>query len=64
MYDAAQKGHTASIKLLLKHGADIHKPDNEGTPPVWIAAEMGHTDALHTLLKAGANAQTAEWRVD
>jgi ankyrin repeat protein len=61
VYTASEVGQTAAIKLLLKAGADIHKPTNEGTPPVWVAAQNGHADALHTLLKAGANARTAQW---
>ena len=62
VYIASQQGHTAAIKLLLKHGADVHKPTNKGFLPVRMAAYNGHTDALHTLLKAGANARTAQWR--
>ena len=59
LHMAADEGETEVLKILLNHGADIHKPDASNRTPVWIAAQEGHTDSLHTLLKAGANARTA-----
>ena len=33
---ASQKGHTESQKMLLEHGADVNKADNDGFTPLYI----------------------------
>lgn len=55
LHAAAQAGHVATVKLLLKVSllqleyTDIHKHT-----PIVRACEMGHLDVLQALLDAGA----------
>ena len=42
VYGASEEGHTSALKLLLKSGADVHKPSGQGMLPVWVAAAEGH----------------------
>ena len=43
---AAGKGHTATVKLLLDHGANIDLKNNYGWTPIHRAADKGHTDIV------------------
>lgn len=39
-------GHTAQVCLLLKHKADQHLKDNEGTDPLKIAVDKADADIV------------------
>ena len=52
---AAGNGHTATVKLLLDHGAKVCAADNkEWDAPLRAAAENGHTETAKLLLARGA----------
>jgi ankyrin repeat protein len=52
---AADKGHTAVVKVLLDHGADPNAKDTfyNATPIVW-ASSRGHAEVVKLLLEKGA----------
>lgn len=53
--NAASKGHSAMIGLLLEHGADVNKTEKDGvTTAIHKAATNGHAEAVRVLLNAGA----------
>jgi ankyrin repeat protein len=56
---ASEGGHVETIKVLIKRGADVNKPNNGGETPVYSASMAGHADAVHVLLKVGAVACVA-----
>jgi uncharacterized protein len=47
--------HAAVAKTLIKHGADLHIPDNWGLTALHMAANKGALQVLKLLLAAGAN---------
>ena len=47
---AAQIGHTAMVKLLYDHGADIHRASNDGERPIHDAARNGHDETVLLIL--------------
>jgi len=51
---AAQKGHKAAVKLLLKKGADVESEGNIGQTPLLLAAWNGHEAVVKLLLEKGA----------
>ena len=52
---ASYFGHTAVVKLLIQHGADVHARDNEA---VRKASKNGHADVVQLLIKHGAVLRT------
>jgi len=48
-------GNIPCIKLLLKHGADIHAVDNKGRTALVHAATIGKKEVMEVLLDAGAD---------
>lgn len=55
---AAQNGHTAVVRVLLKRGAD---PDLKGgycNYPLYVAATGNHPGTVRLLLESGANPDT------
>ncbi|KAI0839161.1 ankyrin repeat-containing domain protein [Hypoxylon sp. FL0890] len=55
LHAAAANGDTRTIKLLLKHGADIGKVVERHGMVLTVAARNGHVDAVRILLAAGAD---------
>lgn len=53
--DAARKGDLASVRALVKQGADASAPHADGMTPLHWAAEMGDAAMAEVLLRAGAN---------
>ena len=53
---AAASDATATIKLLLTHGAAVDLQDEAGATALLYAAQEGHLAAVFALLRAGANA--------
>lgn len=47
-------GNIPCIKLLLKHGADVHAVDNKGRTALVHAATIGKKEVMEVLLDAGA----------
>lgn len=52
---ASYLGFLDFINLLLHHGADPNKTNNDGDTPLIQAAAEGHTTTVETLVKNGAN---------
>lgn len=52
--DAANRGRTGVVKLLLAHGGDVNRVDNSGNPPLLRPVENGHAEIVRLLLAAGA----------
>jgi len=52
---AADKGHTAVVKVLLDHGADPNATDTfyRATPMIW-ASSRGHAEVVKLLIEKGA----------
>ena len=57
MEGAVYHGHTECVRLLIEHGADIHRHvfGHKNTALGW-AAIWGHTEIVRLLLEAGADA--------
>lgn len=52
---AAEKGATASLKTLLKRGADPDSKNEAGDPAIVLAARNGHLEVVKRLVEAGAD---------
>jgi ankyrin repeat protein len=57
---ACQNRHTECLSLLINHGAQLDKADNEGFTPAIIAYQHGHTDCLSLLINHGAQLDKAD----
>ncbi|NIF54951.1 ankyrin repeat domain-containing protein [Burkholderia sp. Ax-1724] len=55
LHSAAMFGDAALVRMLLKHGALIDKPDAGGDTPLHCAAWKNNADAVRALCEAGAN---------
>ena len=61
LWQAAWYGHAEIVKLLLTEGnAEVDKPSNSGTTPLYIAAKEGRTEIVKLLLRGGADANKAK----
>ncbi|KAH6842243.1 ankyrin repeat-containing domain protein [Chaetomium sp. MPI-CAGE-AT-0009] len=61
IHQAAQRGHTKVVKLLLKVKREYADLEGEnGETPLFLAAREGHTDIVEALLAAGANPNTID----
>jgi ankyrin repeat protein len=54
LHFAARSGDVASVRLLLKAGADANDPMPDQMSPLILAAQSGHGDVAALLLKSGA----------
>ncbi|OQX45687.1 MAG: hypothetical protein B0D90_02145, partial [Candidatus Sedimenticola endophacoides] len=52
---AAEKGHAATVALLLQGGADHAVLDDHDASALIVAADKGHTGVIDILLDAGAD---------
>jgi ankyrin repeat protein len=52
--EAAAKGYTDVIHLLLKNGANINQEGNDGENMLFVASERGQETAVQMLIEAGA----------
>ena len=52
--DAADRGRTDIVKLLLAHGADMNTLDKAGNTPLVMPIKNGHSEIVRLLLQAGA----------
>ena len=65
LIEAAFRGHTEAVKLLVSRGADINQPHRYPSrkypfkmSPIQAAANQGHTETVNTLIDLGANKAT------
>ncbi|MBR3925725.1 MAG: ankyrin repeat domain-containing protein [Akkermansia sp.] len=49
---AAEKGHSETVSILIKAGADVNTTGEEGPPPLYRAAAAGHSKCIKHLLTA------------
>ena len=54
---AIQIGNLDEIEMLLKHGADIERPDSIGHTPLLTAAMYGDLDVIEILIQNGVDLQ-------
>jgi ankyrin repeat protein len=59
-YVACQNGHTECLSLLINHGAELDKADDEGATPAFVACQNGHTECLSLLIDHGAQLDKAD----
>ena len=52
VFVAAQNGFSGIVGLLIKHGADVNQPINDGTPPLSMSIINGHPETARLLLQA------------
>ena len=52
---AATFGESASMKVLLEHGADPMRQDDAGSVPLLLSAAYGHLEATRLLIEHGAD---------
>jgi ankyrin repeat protein len=57
--DAAMKGDVATVRTLLKDGADVNAAQGDGVTALHWAARLGSADLTSTLVVAGANVRAA-----
>lgn len=55
LLDAATKGQTKNIGVLIASGADVNYTDQYGKSPLQEACRKGHLKSVKTLLDRGAN---------
>jgi ankyrin repeat protein len=55
LFEAAFRGHTDIVHLLLEHGGDLSATDAYGYKPLHRSALMGHTAVVVLLLEKGAD---------
>ena len=55
LLEAAREGDTASVRRLLKQGANIETKDQGGSTALALAADYGHADTVNLLLVKGAD---------
>ncbi|KAL8921174.1 MAG: hypothetical protein Q9172_004170 [Xanthocarpia lactea] len=54
LHEAAGRGHTDVVEILLKHGADLDATDNYGNKAFYRAVEEGHANVIKLLLERGS----------
>ena len=54
MLTAAANGHLEIVKMLLRHGADLHVKTNDGKTARSFAEERGHAAVAEFLRSRGA----------
>ena len=56
--------HAAAVRVLLQHGANLHRTNDAGETPLHVATHTGvgaaHADVIKALLAAGARPQQAD----
>ena len=59
LHAASGGGHTEVVRLLIQHGAEVDKVDDEGKTALMFAAEKGYKDVVEHLVEAGAGINNA-----
>jgi formylglycine-generating enzyme required for sulfatase activity len=55
LINAASRGHTDIVRLLIQGGAELNGKDRDGFNALMWAAYRGHADTVEELVRAGAN---------
>lgn len=64
LFTAANKGSLEFVKLFLKFGAQVDKPNDKGNTPLWMACCNGFLDVAAELLNNKANPNAANLKGD
>src|SRR6266567_5330850 len=56
LMEAVKHGDTAAVASMLKHGADVNKPEPDGTTALHWAAHRNDLKMAELLIRAGAKA--------
>ena len=56
---ASAMGRLPLVQYLLQHGADLHKADNNGVSPLYLAASGGYLPVVRLLVEQGADKDKA-----
>uniref|UniRef100_G3WCY5 Protein phosphatase 1 regulatory subunit 27 n=1 Tax=Sarcophilus harrisii TaxID=9305 RepID=G3WCY5_SARHA len=59
LHEAVLSGNLECVKLLVKHGADIHQRDETGWTALHMACSDGYPDIARYLISLGANIDVA-----
>lgn len=63
---AAMGGHSRTVQLLLKNGAEVNTASNHGCTPLWFTTRLEDPDRAYSvtdvLLRAGANVTSSSTR--
>ncbi len=63
LYAAAERGQTGMVKLLIRHGANIHPGTLEDYTPLHEAARQGHRETVELLIDKGVEVNArAAWK--
>ncbi|WP_395751022.1 protein kinase domain-containing protein [Prosthecobacter sp.] len=62
LHKAARAGHVESAALLLKHKADVKRPNTRLATPLHLAAGGGHVEIMKLLLAHGAEVDARDIR--
>lgn len=60
LFEAAEKGDTEQVKLLIAEGTDINARDERGMTPLHKAAENGRKEVAELLIAKGADVDVKE----
>lgn len=55
LHEACERGHGTVVDLLIRYGADIHKPAADQKTCLHLACEKGHFLVASALVNAGSN---------
>jgi ankyrin repeat protein len=64
LHCAAYSGDVATVKILLKNGADLHKTTGSKKTAFWIAASEGHEELVNYLLDEVAEGGSEDDRAE
>ena len=60
LLNAAKKGQTDQVRVLLEKGAALESQDKNGRTALMLAAQHGHPDSVSLLLAKGAKADARD----
>ena len=61
LHHACQEGHLLCVLTLLKAGASLTLPNNQGTLPIHVAAKDNRVEVVRTLLEHGCIPDMVSW---
>ncbi len=59
LVDAAKRGDTEAVRVLLRNRADVNKPGPDGTTALHWAVRSNNLELIHLLVNAGADVKAA-----